>query len=126
MIMTRILLTFLMMIFMTLGPVASLSAQIYHTHNPQKASQQITTDQNTSSSEDLKTVTDRTKHSCCQDNCDCSFQNQCDIQHLTFFAIPLHSYTSPRFIKTSVSSFYTTGHIFISLDSIDRPPIFSV
>ena len=111
---------------MTLGPVASLSAQIYHTHNSQKASQQITADQNISSSEDLNAVTDMTKHSCCQDDCDCSFQNQCDIQHLTFFAIPLHSYTSPRFIKTPISSFYTASHIFISLDSIDRPPIVSV
>ncbi|MEE9303272.1 MAG: hypothetical protein V3U84_05750 [Thiotrichaceae bacterium] len=124
--MMRLLLTWMMMIFMTLGPVSSLAAQINQANSSQQASAQLLKQQAQQVAKVVVTEVaeeNTTQHSCCQDDCKCSFQNECDIQQLSFFAIPQHAYIPSRIVKSLSASSYLAEKIITAVNTIYRPPI---
>ncbi len=122
-------LTIVMILFMTLGPVASFSAQVSAQVN---SIEWISSD--TSLDKNLEEPTEgsiqqlaqtNTQHSCCDETkCSCSYQNECDIQNLTFFAL---SKPQPQLLAPIESASITTAHSpsfhASQSSSIYRPPI---
>ena len=114
---------------MTLGPVASLSAQVNSVKwinsnaslgNIDKESTEESVEKSTQ-----QLAQNDTKHNCCEEsNCNCAYQNECDIQNLTFFAL---SKPQPQILASIESS-----SVFIIVlqflhksesSSLYRPPI---
>jgi len=123
----RFLISLIVMILMTLGPVASLSAQVFHAQSHhQSTTQTAQTTSNKVAAEEAEDSTTTVQHSCCQDECNCSFQNECDIQPLTFFAIPFKTSLPSATVSNTNYIAYAANTIFLSLDSIYRPPILSI
>jgi len=114
--------------FMTLGPVASLSAQVNRNSVEWISSDVNAVEENTEVSveENAQPLaqTDM-QHNCCEESkCHCSYQNECDIQNLTFFAL---SKLQPQILASiehaSVITTYQPIFHKSESSSIYRPPI---
>lgn len=127
------LITLVMIMFMTLGPVASLSAQVNSVKwINSNASLGIIVEESfeerveKSTEENIQQLAQNdTKHNCCEESkCNCTYQNECDIQNLTFFALSkpqlhiLASIESSSILTTYLPFFYKSES-----SSIYRPPI---
>lgn len=114
---------------MTLGPVASLSAQVSTQVNgvewiSSEASLGNAAEVN-AGEDTLQVAQADTQHSCCEESkCNCSYQNECDIQNLTFFTL---SKSQPQIQSSIEPNSVITTYLPVfhksESSSIYRPPI---